>query len=401
MSARIQYGQCRELLLQLRAEGGSADDVATVIDAIGADRGWWTPGRAWRREYGRFHLGAEPLATLLYESAATGDAPQELATVDVHASRPAGAAAVPIGFGWAVVRRFPDDDALPWLPDVLALPGSPTVLRYRPGKRCTLRVDHADGSRTFVKVFDDSIDGAAMHEEASAIAAASASGSLAFDVAPSLGWDAALRTYTQGSVAGAPAVGELFTMGGAPLATRMGAAAATLTTSALQPGRRTGRDRQMKRSAKYAKRIAGAFPNLRGPLDELLARLDAMHAADTDDRLRPIHGAPHPHQWLLDGERLGLVDFDGFALGPPELDVATFVTEMEYENADRMPVAAIIDGFRHGYESVAGPLDDTVLRAYVAHKRLAKAQRNARAVRDDNDERAERAVDDALAATVS
>lgn len=400
MPSNVQYGQCRELLRQLRAADGAADAVATVIDEVGGDRGWWATGRTWRREYGRFHLGAEPLATLLYESAATGDAPQELATVDVFAAPPADGSAEQVGGGWAVVRRFPDDDALPWLPDVLSLPGSPTVLRYRPGKRCTIRVDHADGSRTFVKVFDDSVDGAAMHVEASAIAAASASGALAFDVAPSLGWDAALRTYTQGSVAGVPAVGELFTIDGAPVAARMGAAAATLTTSALEPGRRTGRDRQMKRSAKYAKRIAGAFPHLRGPLDELLGRLDAMHGADTDDRLRPIHGAPHPHQWLLDGERLGLVDFDGFALGPPELDVATFVTEMEYENTERMPVAEIIDAFRHGYESVAGPLDDTVLRAYVAHKRLAKAQRNARSVRDDNDVRAARAVDDALAATV-
>lgn len=155
----------------------------------------------------------------------------------------------------------------------------------------------------------------------------------------------------------------------------------------------------MKRSTQYAKRIAGAFPHLRAPLDELLRRLALMHAGDTDDRLRPIHGAPHPHQWLIDGGRLGLVDFDGFALGPPELDVATFVAEMEYENPDRIPVADIITRFRRGYESIAGALDDTVLHAYIAHKRLAKAQRNARAVREDNDVRAAAAIDDALAAT--
>lgn len=144
----------------------------------------------------------------------------------------------------------------------------------------------------------------------------------------------------------------------------------------------------MKRSIKYAARIARSFPQVREQLDGLLARLDELHAGDTADRLRPIHGAPHPHQWLLDGAGgLGLVDFDGFALGPPELDVATFAAEMECENPDRMPVAAIIDGFRTGYEQVAGPLDDALLRAYVAHKRLAKVQRNARSVRDDNDVR--------------
>ena len=36
----------------------------------------------------------------------------------------------------------------------------------------------------------------------------------------------------------------------------------------------------------------------------------------------PVHGAPHQHQWLADGQRLGLIDFDRFALGDPELDLA-------------------------------------------------------------------------------
>ena len=136
---------------------------------------------------------------------------------------------------------------------------------------------------------------------------------------------------------------------------------------------------------------------MRPLLDELLARLEELHAGDTTDRLRPIHGAPHPHQWLLDVDGgLGLVDFDGFAFGPPELDVATFVAEMEYENPDRMPVTAIIDGFRTGYEQVAGPMDDAVLarvrRAQAigqgAAKRSRGARRQRRASRSDDRGRA-------------
>ena len=392
---RRSYDDCRSALARLRDD----DPIVELIAAVGAERGWWPQGRSWRREYARFDLGSEPLVALLFESAATDLMSQELCTIEVWSEPRSDAFELP-GSGWLTFRRFPDDDHLPGLPSVRASRGTVTVLRYRPDKRCTLRV--ADGGVvSFVKVFSSGDEGEVMNADALAILAAAEAGELGFRVAPPIRWDAASSSFWQGSVPGSPAIGVLFGPDGAPLAEAMGRAAATLTTSSLQPTRRTGRSKQMKRSAKYAARIAGAFPQLRDQLDELLVRLEELHLADTDGRLRPIHGAPHPHQWLLDRDRtgepgLGLVDFDGFALGPPELDVATFIAEMEYEQPERMPVAAIVDGFREGYEQVAGPLDERVLRAYVAHKRLAKAQRNARAVRDDNDVRAAAAIAAAL-----
>lgn len=236
MSERLGYDVCRPLLARLRAD----DHLVDVVDSAGAARGWWPAGRRWRREYGRFDLGGEPLVTLLFESPALDGLPQALCTVDVwhEAADANGDRLEAPGLGWLSLRRFSDDDAMPWLPDVLALPGAPTVLRYRPGKRCTLRVDHADGTPTFVKVFNDSTDGTAMHVDAVALAAAADAGDLSFDVAPSLGWDATLHTFTQGSVAGVPAVRELFTADGAPLAERMGAAVATLAVSTLRPSGR-------------------------------------------------------------------------------------------------------------------------------------------------------------------
>jgi len=128
----------------------------------------------------------------------------------------------------------------------------------------------------------------------------------------------------------------------------------------------------------------------------LLTHLAAIHADADPSRLRPIHGAPHAHQWLDDGERLGLVDFDGLAWGDPELDVATFMAELDFEDWETAPVAAINAHFLAGYEAVAGPLDERLLYAYRAHKRLSKALRNAYAVRTDNDMRVERALGQAL-----
>ena len=104
----------------------------------------------------------------------------------VHASRPADPAAVALPglhrAGWLLARRFPDDPRLPGLPAVMAGPGRRTVVRYRPGRRCTIRVE--DGSATrFVKVLKARADGARMHRDAVALAAAATAGRLGFAVA--------------------------------------------------------------------------------------------------------------------------------------------------------------------------------------------------------------------------
>lgn len=97
---------------------------------------------------------------------------------------------------------------------------------------------------------------------------------------------------------------------------------------------------------------------------------------------RPIHGAPHPPQWLHDGTRFGLVDFDRFALGDPEADVATFVEAAAAED-DGEPVAA---AFAAGY----GPLKAERLAAYRARRSILKALRAATALDPYGDERAAR-----------
>jgi aminoglycoside phosphotransferase (APT) family kinase protein len=93
---------------------------------------------------------------------------------------------------------------------------------------------------------------------------------------------------------------------------------------------------------------------------------------------RPLHGAPHPPQWLADGDRLGLVDFDRLSVGDPEADVAVYVEGVEDPGA--------AEAFARGY----GPLDARRLAAYRARRRILKALRAATALRPDGDERAAR-----------
>jgi aminoglycoside phosphotransferase (APT) family kinase protein len=131
-------------------------------------------------------------------------------------------------------------------------------------------------------------------------------------------------------------------------------------------------------------------PQLSPTVERVLGGLHALHARIGVRRPLPIHGAPHVNQWLLRGDGLGLVDFDRFAVGDPERDAATFMAELDFEDRTAVAVEELNGAFLSGYEGAAGQLDTTLLRAYRAHKRLAKALRTARALRPDGDERAER-----------
>lgn len=407
MSTPQPYDHYRELLDLLRTD----QIPLALLDEAGQHCGWWRPHRPWQRTYARFHLGESPILTLIYE---TTDAPQAICVIDLLPTFPTTFTPHQTvirrqGLGWFRLRRFPHDPELPALPQILALPGAARVLRYRPHKRCTLRfatlpaahlagyLADYEGTSCFAKLFADD-RGAQIHADSLALWQASRQGELAFAVAQPLRWEEAQQTLWQGTVAGTPIMAQLLSPTGPALAERLGQAAASLTRSSLQPSQRSDAKKQQKRSARYADQLRTFFPALAPALDDLLAQLTTIHAASAGQRLRPIHGAPHPHQWLAAGDRLGLVDFDGLAWGEPELDVATFLAEMDFEDEAQVPVAAINGAFQAGYAGVAGPLNADLLNAYRAHKRLSKALRNAYAVRSDNDLRVERALGQALAA---
>lgn len=381
----------------------SNDEIPlAAIEEIGWKCGWWRANRQWRRTYGRFHLGDMPLVTLIYE---TVHLPQEICVIDLLPTppehfAPGQAVLYQPRVGWLCLKHFPHDPGLTTLPSVLAMPGQPKVLRYRPEKRCMLRFnsDSPDAIQ-FAKVFADD-RGAAIHAASLALWQAAQQGELEFAVARPIAWDAATRTLWQGAVPGQPLVAQLLAPTGPALAERMGRAAASITRSTLCPQQTTTGKQQLQRSTKYVDYLRAFFPALRPALDFLLMRLTALHEATGATTLRPIHGAPHAHQWLIDGTRLGLVDFDGLALGDPELDVATFMAELDFEDWARAPIAAINAHFLAGYQAVAGPLDERLLAAYHAHKRLSKALCNAYAVRTDNDMRVERALGQAIVAAL-
>jgi hypothetical protein len=152
-------------------------------------------------------------------------------------------------------------------------------------------------------------------------------------------------------------------------AERMGAALRTLHESGVRPA-------ALREPPNHATELIRRVPELRDRVEELLA--DPPPPGEP----RPIHGAPHPPQWLVDGDRLGLIDFDRLALGDPEVDVAAFMAAAAAED-DGEPVA---EAFARGY----GALDSRRLDYYRRERRVAKALRAASALRPDGAERAAR-----------
>jgi len=72
-------------------------------------------------------------------------------------------------------------------------------------------------------------------------------------------------------------------------------------------------------------RLVMPLPQLDGAVDPLLDRLEALNAEYPPDPVRPAHRAFRPAQVLLDGERIGFIDFDGFGQSEPALDLSRFL----------------------------------------------------------------------------
>ena len=332
----------------------------------------------WRRTFGRFTPGSPSYATLVYER--DGE-PQELVRMEVFEHRPTGPASPVESVGWVALARFPSDPLLTTLPGVLDRLDGMRVVRYRPGRRCTVRVDGSPPR--YLKVFVDERC-ARIHADAEALWRASRRGELRFAVARPIGCERDVRAVWQEAVPGVPLAHAIAETDGAELAARVGAAAASLTNARLRPANVHDAGAQLARGERTHAQLLALVPDCEALLSEVVARVAGLHAAAPPSRPRPIHGAPHLPQWLDDGEALGLVDFDRHGLGDPELDAATLVASFE----DDLGRPDLRGRVLEAYEDVAGPLRPGLVAAYRTQRRLAKALGAARSIRPDGDERA-------------
>jgi aminoglycoside phosphotransferase (APT) family kinase protein len=287
-----------------------------------------------------------------------------------------------------VITSIVDDPNLPGLRCLADDPATAALLRYRPRRRCTLRISDDSGTHVVKVLADDR--GEQFHRDAVELWGAAQRGELDFVVAEPFRWDSDTQSVWQGIVPGAPVAAALLASGGASMARRMGAALGTLARSDVRPSITATSDDQLRRTQRAVANAIRRVPALAGDLQEMLVMFATRHAALSPDRLVPVHGAPHMHQWLLDDDRLGLIDFDRFAMGEIELDIATLLTELDYEedlsDAPAVIEHAVVDGFR----SAGVDVDQSRLQLYRAHKRMSKVTREAWALRTNGERRARR-----------
>lgn len=367
--------------------------LCKALTEVAHRRAWWPAHTPWSRRYAQFNPDQQPFATLVVAAQGT---PQVLCHVDVFEVAPPAHSAedylvADATVGWIRLRRFPMDDQLTTIKAVLATPGRPTVVQYWPGRRCTVRFD-AEGQTRFAKIYPKKFlrrgRGAAIHAVGVALWQAAARGDVSFAVPCPEGWDASLQTLWQARLPGTPVVGQLLGREGSCLAHRLGQAAASLTRCTLGACRVFDRAEQLKDSQEYGHDLGCRVPHLAAAVEALLAGLQRAHMALAMRPLRPMHGDMHAEQWLEEGGRFGLVDFDDVALGDPERDAAFFMVQLEAEYGLHAPTAPVAAAFLAGYESVAGSLDRALLHTYMAHKWLSKALKAARALHPDGDAQA-------------
>jgi hypothetical protein len=341
-----------------------------------AERWGWAERPAWRRIFERFEPDAEPYATCVFTAG-----PQRIVRLDAFGDRRFR------------ITRIPPDAGLPTLE--LALTGARTVVRYHPGRRCTIRVDDA-GCVRFAKVYGNR-RGERVHTEGVALWRSARRGELWFRVARPGRFDPALRAVWQEGLRGEPISRRLRGPEGEDVARRVGRAAGSLPRSAFRPRAWRDRDSELAHTAARCYELARRVPDLGAETARFIEVLEMAYTGCRPPRLRPVHGALHVSQWLENGQGLALLDYDSLALGDPELDAATFLADLDSENRERVPVDRLSEAFLAGYEDIAGPLDHRLLATYRAQRRLEKALRVARAIRPDGDLKAGRRLRRALA----
>jgi hypothetical protein len=303
-----------------------AGELAATVARVAVERGWTEPGTDAFRTYGRFQPGHSPWATLLYALGRSHvqvdafDPDHGDGTIPPHVVDDAG----PLRF-----TRVGDDDTIASPGAMLRTRPDADIVRYRPGRRCVLRV----GDR-FVKLIRPEL-GIRLHAAGVRLWSARAEGRLPFRVAEPDRWDAESSALWQGLVAGEPIGAALATSRGEAIAQRVGVALGALANAPVEPWQRWSPTEQWARTERAATEVVYRVPELRNDLADVLTRLRVLHDGLVPRAPVPVHGAASPDQWLDDGSTLGLVDFDGFSWSDPELDVAAFLGVLDFDAALR------------------------------------------------------------------
>jgi hypothetical protein len=222
----------------------------------------------------------------------------------------------------------------------------PTVVRYKPGSRCTIlyqlhyaadRAAQAAWPATVIAKTYKGDKGQNAHVGMRALWASPLSRGDVVMIAEPLAFLPDLNVLVQGSIAHESTLKDLIRSAlreGTPAAmseltdmmrkTARGLAA--LHRSGAHYGEATSWEDELAEGQEVTAQLSAAAPTLAGAAAPLLARLEALAKACPADPLAPTHGSFRPGQVLISQNTIGFIDFDGFGQAEPALDLALFLS---------------------------------------------------------------------------
>ena len=119
-------------------------------------------------------------------------------------------------------------------------------------------------------------------------------------------------------------------------------------------------------------RLLIPIPELAGAAEPLLEALRARMRAYAADPPVPTHGTFSPEQVLLDGEHVGLIDFDDFSMAEPGLDVGLYLAAIREIGMSGMDGASRAE--RHERLGLLDRIGETFLAEYERHAPVTRAR---------------------------
>lgn len=257
----------------------------------------------------------------------------------------------------------------------------PTLVRYVPLKRAILTWNGpASGKRYYVKLIDGpaaatavlnlrELDARARHRE------------LSFAVPRPVYYNPDLHTIIMSEVTGQQFSG-LMSEGVSEAFGDVGDALASLHRLKTSPPGSWTPERELRDLRRHMDGVKCALPNLASRIDSLLARLERPPVFPASS-YTPIHGNLFGDQILYDhaakDQRVGIVDWDAWALGDPHFDLGRLIAHFTYiariANLSGTKVAACIHALLRSYENAGGiGIDRINLEWQVAVSVLVRAK---------------------------
>lgn len=277
-----------------------------------------------------------------------------------------------------------DDSELDTLSTIFRENPNAKIVKYSPHKRCLLQVEKG-GKEFFVKVYPKKFlkreRGEKIHAVGKKLWQLADEKRINFVVPKSIGWCNRTRAIWQEKFEGEQLTESC---GGVKIAFEIGKGVADISKLEITPPRFFDRREQLKDSREFAGKIEKFAPHLKAKIDRFFNL--AENAELPSEKLIPIHGDMHLDQWLFDGKRLALLDFEDFSSGEAERDLASFIVQIEVEYPHLGE--DFTESFLAGFRSNDFREDGRLMQFYAAHKWLAKAAKD--------ESKAEKRLDKAL-----